>query len=86
MFIVLDILDIKRLGRYILELKQHRDNKLQNVNHNHSNIHQHETNETFQEQGETMNVDTPTSLGLFLVEAKKQRTTKRPRMSTLKAT
>ena len=54
---------------------------LQNVNHNHSNIHQHVTNETFQEQGETMNVDTPTPLNLSLDEAEKQRTTKHPRMS-----
>ena len=46
---LLDTPNIKRLGRYILELKQHREDKLQSVNHNHFNI---------QEQGETMNVDT----------------------------
>ena len=51
---VLDTPDIKKLGRYILELKQHRENKLQNVNNNLSNIHQHVTNETFQGQGETV--------------------------------
>ena len=70
---LLDAPDIKRLGRYIIEIKQHRENMLQKVNHNHSNIHQHVTNETFQDQGEAMNVDTPTPLGLSLVEAKKQR-------------
>ena len=48
---LLDTPDIKELGRYMLELKQYRENKLQNVNHNHANIHQHVTNETFQEQG-----------------------------------
>ena len=41
---LLDTPDIKRLGRYILELKQHREDKLQSVNHNHFNIHQHVTN------------------------------------------
>ena len=54
--------------------------------HNHSNIHQHVTNETFQDQGEAMNVDTPTPLGLSLAEAEKQRTTKHPRMLGFKAT
>ena len=54
--------------------------------HNHSNIHQHVTNETFQDQGEAMNVDTPTPLGLSLAEAEKQRTNKRPWMSGIKAT
>ena len=34
----------------------------------------------FQEQGETMNVDTVMPLGLSLEEAEMQRTTKRPRM------
>ena len=53
----------------------------------HSNIHQHVTNETFQEQGEMMNVDTPTPLGLSLVDsAEKQRITKCPRMLGFKAT
>ena len=33
-----------------------------------------------------MNVDTPTPLGLSLNEAEMQRTTKRPRMSGIKAT
>ena len=66
---LLDTPDIKRLGRYILELKQHREDKLQSVNHNHLNIHQHVTNIKFQEQGETMNVDTPTPLGFSLDEA-----------------
>ena len=82
---VLDTPDIKRLGRYILELKQHREDKLQSVNHNHLNIHQHVTNIIFQEQGDMMNVDTPTPLGLSLDEAEMQRTTKRPRMSGFKA-
>ena len=63
-----------KLGRYILELKQHRENKLQNVDNNVSNIHQHVTNEYFQGQGETRNVDTPAPLGLLLDEAKNQRT------------
>ena len=48
---LLDTLDIKKLGRYILELEQHRENKLQNVENNVSNIHQHITNEVFQGQG-----------------------------------
>ena len=48
-------------------------------------IHQHVTNIHFQEQGETMNVDTPT-LDLSLDETEMQRTTKRPRMSGFKAT
>ena len=63
---VLDTPDIKRLGRFILELKQHREDKLQSVNHNHLNIHQHVTNINFQEQGVMMNKDTPTPLGLSL--------------------
>ena len=33
-----------------------------------------------------MSVDTPASLGLSLAEAKNQRTTKRPRMPTVKVT
>ena len=37
---LLDTSDIKTLGMYILELKRHRENKLQNVNHNLSNIRQ----------------------------------------------
>ena len=45
---LLDTLDIKTLGRSILELKQHRENKLQNVNHNLSNIQQHVANEISQ--------------------------------------
>ena len=83
---VLDTSDIKRLDSYILELKQHREDTIQSVNHNHFNIHQHVTNIIFQEQGETMNVDTPTPLGLSLDEAEMQRITKRPRMSSFKAT
>ena len=63
---LLDTLDIKKLDRYILELKQHRENKLQNVDNNVCNIHQHVTNEVFQGQEETTNVDTPAPLGLFL--------------------
>ena len=54
---LLDTPNIKKLGRYILELKQHRENKLQNVNNNFSNIHQHVTNEVFQGHEEKMNVD-----------------------------
>ena len=80
---LLDTLDIKKLGKYILELKQHRENKLQNVNHSLSNIHQHVTNEIFQGQGETMNVDTPAPLGLSVAKAENQRTTKRPQMPGL---
>ena len=34
-----DTSDIKTLWRYTLELKQHKEIKLQNVNHYHSNIH-----------------------------------------------
>ena len=83
---LLDTPYIKRLGRYILELKQHREDKLQSFNHNHFNIHQHVTNRIFQEQGEKMNVDTPTPLSLSLDETEMQRTTKRPRMSGFKAT
>ena len=45
---VLDTPDIKRLGKYILEVKQHGENTLQNANHNLYNIHQHVTNEFFQ--------------------------------------
>ena len=56
-------------GRYILELKQHRENKLQSVNHNPFTIHQHVTSVIFQEQGETMNVDTIMLLDLSLEEA-----------------
>ena len=52
---LLDTPDIKRLGMYILKLKQHREDKLQSVNHNYFHIHQHVTNIIFQEQGETMN-------------------------------
>ena len=63
---LLNTLDIDKLGRYILELKQHRENKLQNVDNNVCNIHQHVTNEVFQGQEETTNVDTPAPLGLFL--------------------
>ena len=48
--------------------------------------HQHVTNTFFQEQGETMNVDTPTPLSLSLDEVEMQRTTKRPRMLGFKAT
>ena len=73
---LLDTPDIKRLGRYVLELKQHREDKLQSVNHNHFNNHQHVTNINFQEQGETVNVDTPTPLGLSLDEAEMQISTK----------
>ena len=83
---LLDTLDIKKLGRYILELKQHRENKLQNVDNNVANVYQHVTNEVFQEQGETMNVDTPAPLGLFLDEAENQRRTRRPWMPGFKAT
>ena len=83
---LLDTIDMKKLGRYILELKQHRENKLQNVDNNVANVYQHITNEVFQEQGETMNVDTPAPLGLLLDEAENQRRTKRPRMPGFKAT
>ena len=38
---LLDTLDIKKLGKYILALKQHRDNELQNVDNNVANVHQH---------------------------------------------
>ena len=48
-------------------------------------IHQHVTNINFQEQGNMMNVDTPTPLGLSLDESEMQRTTKCPRMSGFKA-
>ena len=54
---LLDTPSVKRLGRYILELKQHRENDLQSVNHNPFTTHQHGTSVIFQEQGETMNVD-----------------------------
>ena len=40
------------------------------LNHNLYHIHQHVTNEFFQGQGETMNVDTLAPLDLSLVEAK----------------
>ena len=83
---LLDTPNIKKLSRYILELKQHRENKLEIINHNHANIHHHVANETFQEQRETMNVDTPIPLSLSLAEAEKQRTTKHPQMSVFKAT
>ena len=80
------LLNIKKLGRYTIELKQHRENKLQNVDKNVSNIHQHVTNAVFQGQGETTNVDTPVSLNIFLDKAENQRRAKRPRMSGFKAT
>ena len=48
--------------------------KLQSVDRNHLNIHQHVTNIIFQEQGEIVNVDTPTPLSLSLDEAEMQRT------------
>ena len=48
---LLDTSDIRTLGRYILELKQRRENKLQNVNINFSNIHHHVTIEIFWGQG-----------------------------------
>ena len=83
---LLDTLDIKKLGIYILELKQHRENKLQNINNNFSNIHQHVANEVFHGQGKTMNVDTHAPLGLFLDDVENQRRTKRPQMSCFKAT
>ena len=83
---LLDVLNIKKLGRYILKLKQYRENKIQNVNNNLLNIPQHVTNENFQGQGEMMNVDTSALLGPSLLEAKNQRTTKCPRISCFKAT
>ena len=61
-----------------LHLNKHRENKLQNVNHNLSNIHQRVTNENFQGQEGTMSMDTPAPLGLYLIEAENQRTTKHP--------
>ena len=51
LFKLLDTLDIKKLWRYILELKQHRENKLQNVDNNISDIHQHVTNEVLKDKG-----------------------------------
>ena len=45
---LLDTPSVKRLGRYILELKQHRENKLQSVNHNPFTTHQHVTSVIFQ--------------------------------------
>ena len=84
LFKLLDTPDIKKLGRYILELKQHRENKLQNVNNNLSNIHQHVTNANFQGQGERINMDTHALLGLSLAEPQNKRTTKHG-MSGLKA-
>ena len=57
---------------------------VQSVNHNHLAIHQHVTNIIFQEQGEMMNVDTPTPLCLSLDKAGMQRTTKHPQMSGFK--
>ena len=45
---LLDTLVIKKLERFILELKQHiRENKLQNANYKLANIH-HGSNENFQ--------------------------------------
>ena len=44
---LLDTPYTNKLGRYIIELKQHRANKLQNVNNNLSNIYQNVTNEIF---------------------------------------
>ena len=44
---LLDTLDITKLGKYILELKQHKENKLQNVDNNVANDHEHVTNEVF---------------------------------------
>ena len=46
---LLDTLDINKLGRYIPDLKQHRENKLQNADNNVANVHQHVRNEVFQE-------------------------------------
>ena len=50
---LLDTSHIKTLGMYILELKRHRENKLQNDNHNLSSIiHQHTSTYVFQGLGE----------------------------------
>ena len=43
-----DTSDIKTLGRCILELKWDRESKLQDVNHNLSNIHQHLATKQFE--------------------------------------
>ena len=58
---------------YILELKKHRNDSLQNVNHNHFNIHQHVTNVIFEEQGETTNVDTHHSASLLMNQKGKEQ-------------
>ena len=70
----------------MLELKWHSESKLQNVNHNLSNIHQHVTIEIFQGQEGTTSMDPPASLGLSLADAENQRTTKHPRIWGLKVT
>ena len=51
---LLDTPNVKRLGRYILDLKQHRENKLQSVNDNPLSIHHHVTSVIFKEQREMM--------------------------------
>ena len=83
---LLDTLDIKKLGKYILELKQYRENKLQNVDNNVANDHEHVTNAVFQEPEETTNADTLAPLGLSIDEAENQRRTRRPRVPGFKAT
>ena len=47
---------------------------------------QHVTNENFQGQGEPMNVGTLAPLGLSIVEAENQRTTKHPQILGFKET
>ena len=83
---LLDTPNIKKQGRSILKLKQHSENKLQNANHNHYNIHHHVMNKRFQGQEGIMSVDTLAPLGLSLAKAENQRRTKHPRMSDLKVT
>ena len=51
---LLDTPNVKRLGRYILDLKQHRENKLQSANDNPLSIHHHVTSVIFKEQREMM--------------------------------
>ena len=61
----MDTSNIKTLGRYILiELKWHRECKVQNVNYYHSNIPQHILVGFFQGHGGTMNMDLLAPLNL----------------------
>ena len=85
---VLNTSNVKKLGRYLLELKRHRESKLHNplLIRNHSKPDHHLITDFFQEQRRTTITDTSAPLGLSFTEAETQRATKRPRVLGFKAT